>query len=308
LAGARRAAPRAEAGRRSSAAPSVSAVLRVSKKNSLFQEWLALKTNRQKRHRAGQFLVEGTTGIDRAVEHGWTIEALLHPAGRQLSTWAQQHLDRQVALRHVEIDPELLAELTERHEGTELLAIARQREVELGALALSEPWLVVVVDRPKSPGNLGSIIRTAVSFDAAAVVLTGHAADPFDPACVRASVGTLFDLPIVRLSSHAALLGWLDERRALSPLTCVGTGQDGTELIDRVDLTGNTLVILGNETEGLSRAYRDACDRFVRLPTSPRQSSLNVSAAAAIILYEVRRQRGQPRSEQPAADSVPTPG
>jgi TrmH family RNA methyltransferase len=267
----------------------------VSKKNSLFQEWLALKTNRQKRHRTSQFLVEGTTSIDRAIEHGWTIEALLHPAGRQLSPWARQHLDSQVASRNVEIDAELLAELTERHEGTELLAVARVRELELSALSLDPPWLVVVVDRPKSPGNLGSIIRTAVSFDAAALVLTGHAADPFDPACVRASVGSLFDLPLVRSPSHAALLAWLDEQRALAPLTCVGTGQDGTELIDRVDLTGNTLVILGNETEGLSRAYREACDRFVRLPTSPRQSSLNVSAAAAIILYEVVRQRGQSR-------------
>jgi TrmH family RNA methyltransferase len=281
--------------------------LRVSKKNALFQEWLALKTNRQKRHRSGQFLVEGTAGIDSAIAHGWAIEALLHPLGRSLSPWAQQHLDSQVAQRDVEIDPELLAELSERHEGTELLAIARLRDVELGQLPLREPWLVVVVDRPKSPGNLGSIIRTAVSFDAAALVLTGHAADPFDPACVRASVGTLFDLPLVRLPSHATLLAWLAERRAVQPLTSLGTGQDGTELIDRVDLTGNTLVILGNETEGLSRAYREACDRFVRLPTSPRQSSLNVSAAAAIILYEVQRQRGQHHLERAGAAAPAAP-
>lgn len=266
-------------------------MLRVSKKNSLFQEWLALKTNRQKRHREQQFLVEGTTAIDSAVAHGWEIEALLHPAGRRLSPWADAHLASQVAQRNVEIDAALLTELTERHEGTELLAIARMREVELGALPLTEPWLVVVVDRPKSPGNLGSVIRTAVSFDAAAMVLTGHAADPFDPACVRASVGTLFDLPIARLPSHAALLAWLEERRASSRLTAVGTGQDGTERIDEVDLTGNTLIILGNETEGLARAYRETCDHFARLPTSPRQSSLNISAAAAILLYEVTRQR-----------------
>lgn len=263
----------------------------MSKRNALFQEWLALKQNRQKRHRTRRFLVEGTTAIDSAVAHGWELEALLHPAGRRLSRWAAAHLESQVAARHVEIDPELLAELTERHEGTELLAVARMRELELGALPLREPWLVVVVDRPKSPGNLGSVIRSAVAFDAAAIVLTGHAADPFDPACVRASVGTLFDLPLARLSSHAALLAWLDERRASARVRVVGTGQDGTELIDRVDLTGNTLVILGNETEGLSRAYRDGCDHFARLPTSPRQSSLNVAAAAAILLYEVARQR-----------------
>jgi tRNA G18 (ribose-2'-O)-methylase SpoU len=267
-------------------------VLRVSKKNALFQEWLALKQNRQKRHRSQQFLVEGTTAIDSAVRHGWQLEALLYPAGRRLSAWAEQHVASGVAERLVEIDAELLAELTERHEGTELLAVARIRERELASLELVEPWLIVAVDRAKSPGNLGSVIRSAVAFDAAAVILTGHAADPFDPASVRASVGTLFDVPLVRLPSQGELLAWVSERRSRQQVLVLGTGQDGSELIDRVDLRGNTLVVLGNETEGLSLAYRAACDRFVRLPTSARQSSLNVSAAAAIILYEVQRQRG----------------
>jgi 23S rRNA (uridine2479-2'-O)-methyltransferase len=267
-------------------------VLRVSKKNALFQEWLALKQNRQKRHRSGQFLVEGTTAIDSAVRHGWRLEALLYPAGRRLSTWAEEHLASEVAERRVEMDAELLAELSERHEGTELLAVARTRDRDLPSLQLVEPWLVVAVDRPKSPGNLGSVIRSAAAFDAAAVILTGHAADPFDPACVRASVGTLFDVPVVRLPSQAPLLAWVGVQRSRQRLTLVGTGQAGTELIDQVDLTGNALIVLGNETEGLSQAYCSACDRFVRLPTSARQSSLNVSAAASIILYEVQRQRG----------------
>jgi tRNA G18 (ribose-2'-O)-methylase SpoU len=272
--------------------------LRVSRKNALFQEWLALKTNRQKRHRSGQFLVEGTSSIDSAVRHGWELAELIYPAGRQLSAWAEAHLSSGVARRRVEMDAALLAELSERNEGTELLAIALSRDTSLAQLdqlgALREgapPWLGVVVDRAKSPGNLGSIIRTAVSFDAAFLVMTGHAADPFDPACVRASVGTLFDLPLVRLPSHAPLLAWADERRARGGLTLLGTGQDGAELIDRVDLGRNTLVVLGNETEGISLAYRAACDVFARLPTSERHSSLNVSAAAAIVLYEVRRQR-----------------
>jgi 23S rRNA (uridine2479-2'-O)-methyltransferase len=272
--------------------------LRVSRKNALFQEWLALKTNRQKRHRSGQFLVEGTTAIDSAVGHGWELAELIYPAGRKLSAWAEAHLASGLARRRVEMDAELLAELSERNEGTELLAVASCQDTKLEALAElpalaqgAPPWLGVVVDRAKSPGNLGSIVRTAVSFDAAFLVMTGHAADPFDPACVRASVGTLFDLPLVRLPSQAPLLAWAGERRAHGGLTLVGTGQDGDRLIDRVDLRQNTLIVLGNETEGLSLAYRGACDVFARLPTSLRQSSLNVSAAAAIVLYEVQRQR-----------------
>lgn len=265
--------------------------IRVSARNAQFQQWLALKTNRQKRHRLGQFLIEGTSAIDAAVAHAWPIEDLLYPAGRKLSAWALAHLESGAARRSVEIDPALLAELTERHEGTELLAVAKRRELELGQLELSAPWFVLVLDRPKSPGNVGTIVRTAVSFDASALLLTGHAADPFDPACVRASVGTLFDLPFVTLPSHEAVLRFVEERRGHEPVTLLGTGQDGTRALDEVDLTGNVVLVMGNETHGLSQAYRGACDGFVRLPTSPRQSSLNVSAAAAIFLYEARRQR-----------------
>jgi 23S rRNA (uridine2479-2'-O)-methyltransferase len=272
--------------------PRRSRALRVSKRNALFQEWLALKHNRQKRHRTGLFLVEGTTAIDSAVRHGWSLDSLVFPAGRRLSDWAEGHLASTQAERLVEMDPELLAELTERNEGTELLALARCRSTRLEELAPSEPWLGVVVDRAKSPGNLGTVIRTATSFDAAFLVTTGHAADPFDPACVRASVGTLFDLPLVRLPSHAPLLSWVEAQRRLAPLAVVGTGQAGSHPVDQVDLRGNLLILLGNETEGLSSAYRDACDVFARLPTSARQPSLNVAAAAAIVLYEARRQRG----------------
>ena len=273
----------------------MTAALQVSTKNALFQQWLALKTNRQKRHRLGQFLVEGTSAIDAAVKHGWAIEELLYPAGRSLSAWATRHLESGVVRRKVAMDPALLGELTERNEGSELLAVARIRDVQLSELGLPEPWLVLVLDRPKSPGNVGSIIRSAVSFDATALVVTGHAADPFDPACVRASVGTLFDLPMVRLPSHGPLLSWVAERRTRQRLTLLGTGQEGPQPLDRTPLTGNLLVILGNETHGLSQAYREACDAFVHLPTSARQSSLNVSAAAAIVLYEARVQRSRLR-------------
>lgn len=265
--------------------------LRVSSKNALFQQWLALKSNRSKRHKLGSFLVEGTTAIDAAVQHRWQIEDLLYPAGRRLSGWAEAHLTSGVAQRQVEIDANLLGELSERHEGTELLAVARRRETRLEALALAPPWLVVVLDRPKSPGNVGSIIRSAVSFDAAALVITGHSADPFDPACVRASVGTLFDLPLVLLPSHEPLLAWAQAQRGHAPLTLLGSGQAGPDLLAHADLVQNLVLVLGNETHGISRAYADACDSFVRLPTSERQSSLNVCAAAAILLYEVRRQR-----------------
>jgi TrmH family RNA methyltransferase len=237
----------------------------------------------------GQFIVEGTTAIDSAVHHGWPISDLLYPAGGKLSAWAQGHVDSGAAERLVEIAPTLLSELTSRHEGTELLAIARPRFSSLEALG--RPRLLVVLDRPKSAGNVGTIIRSALSFGASALVVTGHAADPLDPECVRASVGGLFALPLVVLPSHAPLLSWIESQRVQRELSFVGTGHRSPVLVDAIDLTSDLVVVLGNETQGLSRTYQEACDQMVRLPTSEPHSSLNVSAAAAVVLYEIRRQR-----------------
>ena len=266
--------------------------LRVSAENALFQQWMALRDNRSKRHRLGLFLVEGTTGIDAAVENGWEIDSLLYPAGAPISPWAQAHLGRGLARQIVEITEVLLGQLTSRHEGTELLAVVHSRTAQLSELPLySSPWLVVVLDRPKSAGNVGTIIRTARSFGAQGLILTGHAADAFDPNCVRASVGALFSLPVVRLDSHRTVLDWIAKQKRSIPLTVVATGHRAPTYLHQLALDGNLVLLLGNETAGLSRSYQEACDSFARLPTDNHQSSLNVAAAAAAALYEVRRQR-----------------
>lgn len=279
--------------------------LRVSTENGLFQQWLALRNSRSKRHRLGSFLVEGTTAIDQAISHGWEIDAFLHPEGVNLSSWAQAHLHRGVAAQIVAISATLLSRLCERREGTELLAVARIGTTELDDLVLGpEPWLLVVLDRPKSAGNVGTIIRSAKCFGAQGLVVTGHAADPFDPSCVRASVGTLFSLPLVQLPSHQPLLDWLAAQKRRTEVSVVATGHRAPRYLHEVELTGNVAFLLGNETLGLSRSYQEACDAFARLPTDPAQSSLNVASAAAAALYEARRQRCLPSPATPPPPSV----
>jgi tRNA G18 (ribose-2'-O)-methylase SpoU len=105
---------------------------------------------------------------------------------------------------------------------------------------------------------------------------------------VRASTGSLFAVPVVRVGSATDVVGWARRRGA----RIVGTDESAAVGIDRHDFTGPTLVVVGNETAGMSVAWRQACDVIVRIPIGGSASSLNAAGAATVLLYEAARQRG----------------
>ncbi|WP_169797068.1 TrmH family RNA methyltransferase [Peterkaempfera griseoplana] len=267
-------------------------VQRITSRNARFQQWQALLSNRNKRQRAGEFLVQGVRPITVAVERGWPVRALIHDAERPLSRWAQELLRTTPADRFA-MSPELLAELGEKEQAApELVAVLEMPADDLGRITVGDDFLGVLFDRPTSPGNIGSVIRSADAFGAGGVVVTGHAADVYDPRSVRASTGSLFALPAVRVPSHREVTDWLDaERAAGRPVAVVGTDEHGTADVFDVDLTGPVLLLVGNETAGLSAAWRELCDRLVRIPMSGSASSLNAANAATAVLYEASRQR-----------------
>ena len=268
-------------------------MLRVSSENSLFQHLEVLLRNRAKRHRAGEFVVEGVQAINLALTRRWTINALVYAAGRPLSGWGQEVLAGAPGAARVEMAPHLLARLSEREETSELLAVVATPPDDPARIVLRDPALAVVFDRPVSPGNLGQIVRAADALGADGLLVTGHGADLYDPQAVRASRGSLFALPAVRLPSHREVAAWLEAAAAAAGgrLQLVGgSGAAGTAL-EAVDLRRPTVLVLGNETHGLSHAYRDLCDVLVRIPMSGAADSLNVASAASIMLYEAGRQR-----------------
>jgi tRNA G18 (ribose-2'-O)-methylase SpoU len=274
----------------------VTRTLRVSTRNASFQQWQALLTNRTKRQRAGEFLVQGVRPISLAVEHGWEIDALLHPDGRPLSDWALGILDVAADATRVAMTDELLRELGGKtDEAPELLAVVRLRDDDLDRIPVGSRLLAVVFDRPTTPGNIGTLARSADAFGAAGLIVTGHAADPYDPKAVRASTGSLLALPVVRVPSHREVLDWVASLRADGlPIEIIGTDEHGAVDVTEHDLTGPTLVVVGNETRGLSAAWREACDRMVRIPMTGAASSLNAASAGTVVLYEAARQRRSP--------------
>ncbi|MGW4848164.1 TrmH family RNA methyltransferase [Nocardia brasiliensis] len=270
---------------------------RVSTRNASVQVWQAYLNNRTKRHRDGRFLVQGVRPITQALANDWPLETLLYRLGTpELSSWARQLLDTS-DVPQVGLVPELMAELGEKTGGIpEVVAVAISRQDELATFEPGEPGedapVVVVFDRPNSPGNLGTLIRSADAFGASGVVVTGHGADQYDPQAVRASTGSLFAMPVLRAAGPAQVLEFRDRQvqRGI-PTRIVGTDEHGPRAAYDHDFTEATILVVGNETGGMSAAWQEACDDMVHIPMGGTASSLGAPSAAAVALYEISRQR-----------------
>lgn len=264
----------------------------ITKQDNFFQRAEVIKRNREKRTQHGHFLVEGVAQISIAVKHGWTIHAFLHATGRPLSKWASELLNSHSSQETWELAPDLMALLSEKDETSELLAIVETRRLSPSAIPASGSDLVVVFDRPSSPGNLGSSIRSADAFGASGIIVTGHAVDIYDPFVVRGSMGAIFGLPVTTASSHLEVKEWVEAARAQgADWQIIGSSGKTDSLVTERNFTRPTVLILGNETVGMSRGYWDICDAVVKIPIGGELSSINVSCAASILMYEITRQR-----------------
>lgn len=274
-----------------SATPSSVPPARVQRRNATFQHWQTLLTNRTKRHRAGEMLVQGVRPITLAIEHGHRVRTLLVDEREHLSTWARDLVSAPPA-PVVQVAPELMAELGERTDGPpELLAIVEIPQRSLASLS-REAGPVLVFDRPSSPGNLGSLARSADALGAAALVISGHSADPWDPAAVRASTGSVFSVPIMQVDGPDAVLDWARPQHGAAPaLPVIGTDEHGDVILPDAPLRDPAVVVIGNETRGMSARWRDACDLTASIPMGGSASSLNAAAAGTVVLYEALRQR-----------------
>ncbi len=262
--------------------------LRITRENARFQQWEALLTNRSKRHRNREFLVQGVRPITRAVEEGWTVRALLR-ADQASSTWADGLWADTDAAEHVVLSPDLHARLSGKEDGAELVAVVEMPDDGVSRLSGSTRphGPIVVFDRPTSPGNIGTLARSADAFGASALVVTGHAADPYDPQCVRASTGSLFALTVLRVPGAGPVV----EHAHAHGYRIVGTDEVGSPL-SGVDLGGRVVIVVGNETHGLSSGWRAVCDDVASIPMAGTASSLNAAVAGSIVLLEALRQRG----------------
>lgn len=270
-------------------------LITIHSRNDQFQYIETLRRNREKRHRGGECFVEGVRPINLARQHGCPIAAYVYATDAPLSGWAQDILAASTAQRHYAMPHALLRELSQKADTSELLALVTIPPDDLARIPLRAPFTVVVCDRPASPGNLGSLIRSCDALDVAGVVVTGHAVDLYSPEVIAATTGSFFAVPAVRLPSVSALEPWIATvREQLGALQVIGTDESGAVDLDQHDFAPPTLLLIGNETWGLSNAAQAICDTMIRIPMHGSASSLNMACATSIVLYEIDRQRRRP--------------
>jgi 23S rRNA (guanosine2251-2'-O)-methyltransferase len=185
---------------------------------------------------------------------------------------------------------------TAAHQG--IVAVVRTREfldVE-DLLTGSQPRLLLALDGVEDPQNLGALLRTADASGVDGVLLTERRAAPLSPVAVKASAGAAEHVRIARVVNLVRALEQLKEQN----IWCVGLDERGTTSYDSYDFTSNTVIVLGREGDGLHELVRRTCDHRLRIPMAGAVSSLNVSAAGAVVMFEAARQRRAQKEAKPA--------
>lgn len=262
----------------------------ISPTNPLIKRIRALAL---RKHRASEraFFVEGIAPTWAAIEADpANIEVVVVAPDLLTSESARQMLEtaRKQGIRIANVDRRIFESFAGRDNPSGLGAIVRMSAIPLDELRVTSSSLLIALDGVANPGNLGTIIRTADAAGASGVLLIGETTDEYHPGAVKASMGTLFHVPIVHLAHSENLFAWCES----SGVTVITTSAHAEQVYARINYHLPVLFLFGSEGEGLSKELLARGSRSVRIPMAGTATSLNLAVAVGVLLYEVRRQSG----------------
>jgi len=245
---------------------------------------LALKKFRDQQN---AFMAEGLKLIIDALDLGWQIRTLVFAKAGRGNPAVEKVAARTVAAGGtvLEVSEKVLVAITRRDNPQMVVGVFSQRFLALRDIRADNGDVWVALDRVRDPGNLGTVIRTVDAVGAKGVILVGDTTDPFSVETVRATMGSIFAVPVAKATTEA-FLAW---RGGFSGLVA-GTHLKGAVDYRSVDFSrGPVLLMMGNEQQGLPESLAASCDRLLRIPQAGRADSLNLAVATGIMLFEIRR-------------------
>ena len=252
--------------------PLVKRIAISSRDNSWFKRLRAAVSDHDE-----EILLEGVKHVRDALHAGWEPIAMVATPGRELPT----HPPDGVPL--IELTPQLFSQLSDTVQAQEIAALFMRPSMSVEKLRLTARETIVILDAVQDPGNVGTIIRLAAAFDAAAVFLTAGSADPFGAKAIRASAGAVLAVPLIR-SDVDEVVSFC----ANHDFTLIATDMSGEPL--GLPLLPRLALAFGNEGQGVGDTIRSASKR-IAIPMTSRVESLNVAAAAAILLSRIYESR-----------------
>jgi len=249
----------------------------------------ALHAHRALRDSTRRFCIEGVRQFIQACEAKLTFDTILHSRVLLRSATVRKQIAQleSTGVRRISVSPEQFRRISITEHASGIAAIVRQHWTSFQRLDPRLDMFYLVIESLRSPGNLGTILRTAEATGAGGVIFLGRRGDPFDPRVVRASMGGIFHLNLLRTSPHA-LRGWCREQG----VHLVGLNPRATHLWTQLSTGEPIALLIGEERAGISTEAAGLCDQSVRLPMTGRADSLNVAVAAGVMMYEMVRRCG----------------
>lgn len=255
-----------------------------SAQNPFIKSLVLLQEKSKARKQTGTFLIEGLREIELALKGGFVIETILFLSDFISKIQIDNYESNQIEI--IEISKEVYQKLAYRDTTEGVLAIAKSKKHSLLDLKLSENPLILVAEAPEKPGNIGAMLRTADAANLDAVIIANPKSDLYNPNIIRSSVGCVFTRQIAT-GTTAEIIAFL---KAKNINFYSATLQNSTSYYTQ-NFTKATALVVGTEATGLSEEWRENATQNIIIPMQGEIDSMNVSVAAAILIFEAKRQR-----------------
>ncbi|MBX3080502.1 MAG: RNA methyltransferase [Anaerolineae bacterium] len=247
----------------------------------------ALK-NRRDRDESGLYFIEGVRIVGEAVQLNAPLDSLVVAPELLTSPFGHEVVaeQRKRSVPVIEVTAAIFENLSAKDGPQGLGAVVRQRWERLDQVRLEAGLGWVALDAAQDPGNIGTIMRTADAVGAAGIILTGNSADPYDPSAVRASMGALYSLRLVR-ASFDDFAAW----KLRHGYTVIGTSDRAAQDYQAIRYAPPLILLMGSERQGLAPNQMAMCDTMAKIPMVGRSDSLNLAVATGVMLYEIFNQQ-----------------
>lgn len=252
--------------------------------NATFKSVVKLDKKRN-REKSNSFLIEGIREVQLAMQSGVEIRELIFNS-KAIDEGIPEQFSASDQVVHYHFTDEIFSKIAYRDRVSNVVAIATIEPKDLSSLTESDPRLIVVLEAVEKPGNLGAIFRTCDAAGVDAVLISNQRTDIYHPNVIRASLGSIFSTPFYVCSNEEA-----EQFLSSNDFSVFTTYLEGSVPHSDVDMSGRTALVLGSEAEGVTEFWVHSAEKCIKIPMNGQVDSMNVSTAAAVVIYEAVRQQ-----------------
>ncbi|MDJ0534450.1 MAG: RNA methyltransferase [Xenococcaceae cyanobacterium MO_207.B15] len=254
-----------------------------------------LQSNRKLRDERNLFYIEGVRNFIQVAENNFEIATILYSDKLLIVPPARKLVRRlrRSGIKTIKLTPEEFRQISHTEKASGIAAIVRQRWTKLHQISPQTGLCWIALEKVRSPGNLGTLIRTSEAIGGGGFILIGGNIDPYDPSVIRATMGALFNQKFIR-TSYSSLHHWIRRHSC----GVVGASVEGKVDFHHFKYPRSTLLFLGEERKGLTKNQQELCHHLIRIPMVGKGDSLNLAVAGSLLLYEVYKSKTVSKSRR----------